>query len=241
MLGKGISWWGEGRIDTINQYSDEDLELLRDSGLKMIFLGAETGNDDVLKQMDKGGTQTGEQIRSFAARLGRIGIVPEYSFVLGMPADTEEEVMKQIDFDINFIKEIKAINPNTEIIIYVYSPVPTEGSELFEVITKQGFHFPERLEDWLNPSWENFDQRKNPLTPWLTAKMIDKIRDFETVLNGRFPTATDFKIKGIKKGLLQGIAGVRYKTNLYKFPYEIKALHKLWKYRQPEEQGFYSE
>ena len=33
--------------------------------------------------------------------------------------------MKQIDQDIAFIKEIKQINPDTEIIIYVYSPVPT--------------------------------------------------------------------------------------------------------------------
>lgn len=241
MLGKGISWWGEGRIDTINQYTDEDLELMRDSGLKMIFLGAETGNDDILKQMDKGGTQSGEQIRSFAARMKRIGIIPEYSFVLGMPADTEEEVRKQLQFDINFIKEIKSINPDTEIIIYVYSPVPTEGSELYDEITRQGFHFPEKLDEWLAPSWEKFDQRKNPLTPWLTADMIDNIKNFETVLNGYYPTCSDFRIKGWKKKLLKSVASWRYKTGFYHFPYEIKLLHKIWKYRQPEEQGFYTE
>jgi anaerobic magnesium-protoporphyrin IX monomethyl ester cyclase len=39
MLGKNISWWGEGRIDAINQYTDEDLQLISDSGLKMIFRG----------------------------------------------------------------------------------------------------------------------------------------------------------------------------------------------------------
>lgn len=241
MLGKNISWWGEGRIDTINQYTDEDLQLMSDSGLKMIFLGAETGNDEVLKQMDKGGTLTGAEIKSFAARMKRFDIVPEYSFVLGMPADTEEEVMKQIDFDIDFIKQIKNINPNTEIIIYVYSPVPTDGSDLYEEIQKQGFHFPEKLEDWLSPSWEKFDQRKNPLTPWLTPKMIDKIRNFETVLNGYYPTASDFRIKGWKKHMLKGVSALRYKTGVYNYPYEIKAMHKFWKYRQPEEQGFYSE
>jgi len=37
------------------------------------------------------------------------------------------------------------------------------------------------------------------------------------------------------------VAGWRYKTGFYKFPYEIKVLHKIWKYRQPETQGFYSE
>ena len=241
MLGKGISWWGEGRIDTINKYSDEDLELMRDAGLKMIFLGAETGNDDVLAQMDKGGTQSGEEIKSFAGKLGRIGIIPEYSFVLGMPADSEEKVMKQIEDDIAFIKTIKEINPDTEIIIYLYSPVPTEGSELYDQIQKAGFQFPQTLEDWLSPSWESFDLRKNPLTPWLTPKMIDKIKNFETVLNGYYPTASDFRIKGWKKTVMTSIASVRYKTGIYQLPYEIKAMHKLWKYRQPEEQGFYSE
>ena len=114
-----MAWWGEGRIDTVDQYSDETLELMRDAGCRMIFFGAETGNDALLKQMDKGGKQTGEQIKRFAARLRRFGIVPEYSFVLGLPADTPQQVWAQIEADIAFIKEVKQINPETEIIIYV--------------------------------------------------------------------------------------------------------------------------
>ncbi|MFL5773173.1 MAG: B12-binding domain-containing radical SAM protein, partial [Flavisolibacter sp.] len=127
IMKENMVWWGEGRIDTINKYSDDTLALMRASGCKMIFFGAETGNDEILKKMDKGGTQTAAQIRSFAARMAKFDIIPEYSFVLGTPADTADQVMKQIDQDIAFIKEIKSINPRTEIIIYVYSPVPTEG------------------------------------------------------------------------------------------------------------------
>lgn len=237
----GITWWGEGRIDTIDKYSDEDLILMKEAGCKMIFLGAETGNDEILKQMNKGGTQTGAGIKKFAERLYPIGIIPEFSFVLGMPAETPEQVMAQIEWDINFIKEIKEINPDAEIIIYLYSPVATEGSELYEQIQKAGFKFPTVLEDWLDPTWENFDLRKNPLTPWLTPAMVDKIMNFETVLNGYYPTASDFRIKGIKKSILRGISKVRYKSGFYKYPYEIKVMHKIWKYRKPEIQGFYSE
>ena len=237
----GITWWGEGRIDTINKYSDADLILMKEAGCKMIFLGAETGNDEILKQMNKGGTQTGETIKEFVKRLYPIGIIPELSFVLGMPAETPEKVMAQIEWDINFIKEVKQINPDAEIIIYLYSPVATEGSELYEQIQKAGFSFPKNLEDWLAPAWENFDLRKNPLTPWLTPKMVDQIMNFETVLNGYYPTATDFRIKGFKRSLLRGISKIRYITGFYKYPYEIKIMHKIWKYRQPETQGFYSE
>ncbi|SHI48098.1 B12-binding domain-containing radical SAM protein [Flavobacterium terrae] len=241
ILNDNISYWGEGRIDTINMYSDDDLKLMRKAGCKMIFLGAETGNDAVLKQMNKGGTQTGQMIKDFVLRMKKVDIIPELSFVLGMPAPTEKEVYDQILWDINFIKEIKSINPKSEIIIYLFSPVPTEGSELYQQILDAGFHFPEQLEDWISPSWENFDLRKNPLTPWLKPYMIDTIKNFETVLNGYYPTASDFRIRGYKKKVLQTISGIRYKTNFYHFPYEIKALHKIWKYRQPEIEGFYSE
>lgn len=233
-----MRWWGEARIDTMDKYTDESLQALRDGGCVMIFYGAESGNDEVLKKMDKGGKQNRKQILSFARRLARFDIIPEYSFVLGTPADTPEEVEIQIDQEIDFIREIKAVNPNTEIIIYTFSPVPTEGSELYEAVLKSGFQFPQTLEDWLSPAWENFDLRKNPLTPWLLPHHIDKIRNFETVLNGYFPTVSDSRLNSGKRNMIKAVSHWRYKTGFYNFPLEIKILHKLWKYRQPETEGF---
>jgi radical SAM superfamily enzyme YgiQ (UPF0313 family) len=222
----------------MDKFKDESLALIREAGCKIIFFGAESGNDEVLKQLDKGGTQTGEQIIRFAARLKKFDIIPEYSFVLGTPAPTPEKVMERIDGDINFIKKVKAANPRTEIVLYTYSPVPTEGSELFKQVTESGFEYPKTLEDWINPQWERFDLRKNPLTPWLTSEMLDKIRNFETVLNGYFPTVSDIRLNTVKRKMMRVVAGLRYKTSFYHFPYEIKLLHRLWKYRQPEIQGF---
>ncbi|MEW6469564.1 MAG: radical SAM protein [Bacteroidota bacterium] len=236
--GEGMSWWGEGRIDTLDRYDDGSLGLMRDSGCRMIFFGAETGSDEVLRKMDKGGTQTGEQILRFAGRLRRFGIIPEYSFVLGTPAETEEQVARQIDADIAFIRRVKEVNPEAEIIIYVYSPVPVKGSEMYDKVLRSGFRFPVRLEEWISPQWEKFDLRKNPLTPWLTPAMVNRIRDFETVLNGYFPTVSDLRLSGLKRSVMKRIAALRYKSNFNKYPLEIKALQKLWRYRQPEIEGF---
>jgi hypothetical protein len=47
--------------------------------------------------------------------------------------------------------------------------------------------------------------------------------------------------KGLKKSVMRSAASWRYKTGFYHFPYEIKAMHKIWKYRQPEIEGFYGE
>ena len=131
----------------MDKYKDESLALIRQAGCRIIFFGAESGNDKILLQLDKGGTQSGEQILRFAERLKKFDIIPEYSFVLGTPAATAEEVMQQIDFDISFIKKVKAVNPRTEIVIYTYSPVPTEGSELYNQVLSTGFSFPQKLED----------------------------------------------------------------------------------------------
>jgi len=231
-------WWGEGRIDTIDKYKDESLALMREAGCRMIFFGAETGNDALLKKMDKGGTQTGEQILRFAERLRKFDIIPEYSFVLGTPADTPEQVMQQIEEDIAFIRRVKTLNPDAEIIIYVYSPVPNEGSEMYEKVLASGFRFPEKLEDWISPQWESFDLRKNPLTPWLRPEMVDRIRNFETVLNGYFPTVSDVRLSPLQRRMMRVLSGIRYKAQLYRFPYEIRVLQKVWKYRQPEVEGF---
>jgi anaerobic magnesium-protoporphyrin IX monomethyl ester cyclase len=238
MVGENMSWWGMARIDTMDKFKDESLALIREAGCKIIFFGAESGNDEILAQLDKGGTQTGEQIIRFAERLKKFDIIPEYSFVLGTPGPTPEKVQAQIDFDIDFIKKVKAVNPRTEIVLYTYSPVPTEGSELFKQVLESGFEYPQTLDDWVSPAWENFDMRKNPLTPWLTPEMIDRIRDFETVLNGVYPTVTDIRLNDLKRRTIKLISAVRYKANLYKYPYEIKLLQRYWKYRQPEISGF---
>ena len=235
---ENMSWWGMARIDTMDKFSDASLAQIRKAGCKIIFFGAESGNDDILEQLDKGGTQTGEQIIRFAERLKQFDIIPEYSFVLGTPASTPEKVQAQIDFEINFIKNIKAVNPRTEIVLYTYTPVPTEGSELYKQVLEQGFEYPQSLEDWMSPAWESFDLRKNPLTPWLKPEMIDKIRNFETVLNGVYPTVTDIRLNDLKRKSIKLLSTLRYKANLYKYPYEIKLLQRYWKYRQPEIQGF---
>ncbi len=236
---ENMNWWGEARIDTLDKYSDDSLALMREAGCRMIFFGAESGSDQLLQFMDKGGKQSGSQILNFAERLKQFDIIPEYSFVLGWPADSKQEALRQVEAEIDFIRRVKDVNPETEIIIYVYSPVPTEGSEMFEKAKAQGFSFPHKLEDWLEPEWEQFDLRKNPLTPWLTPKVVDKIRDFETVLNAYYPTVSDIKLSGLQRRSIRAAAAWRYRLGLYDYPYELKALQRFWlKYRQPELEGF---
>lgn len=233
--GCGINWWGEGRSDTLLNYSDRTLKLMQESGCKMIYTGAESGSQEVLNLMNKGGTQTPDRVLEFARRIREFGIVPEFSFVFGSPGENLDE---SIERDIRFIRKIKAINPASEIIFYIYAPVLLPGAQLFEQAKKNGFKYPEYLEEWVSPSWQIFDLRKNPATPWLKGHQIRRIRNFERVLNACYPTLTDLKITETQKRFLRWIARWRYDSGIYFAPYEIRlVLSKILKYRQPEIEG----
>jgi anaerobic magnesium-protoporphyrin IX monomethyl ester cyclase len=230
-----IGWWGEARPDTVMKFSDDTWEMMSKAGCKMIFYGAESSSDEILKLMDKGGTQTSDTVVRLVEKSKKYGIVPELSFVLGSPTENLE---RDINNDIKFIKSLKQINPLAEIILYVYSPVNFEDSEMSMAAKLKGFDYPKTMEEWVSPKWQNFDLRKNPLTPWLKPRHIRKIRDFEKTLNAYYPTNSDLKIRGWKKSLLKVLGSWRYLSSVYYAPYEIMAAQKLLRYRQPEVEGF---
>lgn len=233
--GHGITWWGEARPDTALRYGDRTWQLIQQGGCKMIFFGAESSSQKVLDLMDKGGTQTPDTVLELAARMKRYGIVPEFSFVLGSPTQTVSEDIEQ---DIRYIRRVKEINPASEIVIYVYSPVHFEESDLYQAAEENAFRYPVNLDDWLLPEWQMHDLRKNPVTPWLTPQHIARIKNFERVLNGCYPTKSDLKLTSLKRGILKLLGQWRYKLSFYTAPYEIAVAHRLFRYRQPEIEGF---
>ena len=48
-----LRWWCEGRTDIMMKYSDATFEAIRRAGCTMIFFGAESGSNEILKEMNK--------------------------------------------------------------------------------------------------------------------------------------------------------------------------------------------
>jgi hypothetical protein len=162
-------------------------------------------------------------------------IVPELSFVLGNPTNSVHEDLEQ---DIRYIRKIKEINPESEIVIYTYSPVHFQESDLFHASKSHGFRFPEQLDDWLLPQWQLHDLRKNPVTPWLKRNDVALIKNFERVLNAFSPTNSDLKLTRFRRLLLHLLGFWRYRLKIYAAPYELAVMQRLFRYRQPEIEGF---
>jgi radical SAM superfamily enzyme YgiQ (UPF0313 family) len=232
----GVNWWGLGRVDTLSTYTDSTWNKIKASGAKMIFMGAETGSDEVLLRMNKGGKSGTALTLAIAEKMKRLGIVPEFSFVLGNPPDP----MSDIDVTLKFIRKLKAINPASELILYLYTPVPQEDSELYEAAKRAGFKFPETLDEWANNQWENFALRRSPDLPWIAPTPHRRVRNFEAVINAVYPTTTDLRLQTntMLRAILKGLSGWRYRLEFYDWPYELKALQRLIHYRRPETTGF---
>ncbi len=229
----GIGWWGEARIDTLLKFSDRTWALMRDSGLKMVYMGAESASERALERMRKGGTLTPSKTLELAEKSRRYGIIPEFSFMVGSPPDPETDVHDTLEF----IRKVKRINPASEIILYVYTPVPLDG-ELYESARHDGFAFPETLEEWVSSNWVEFSSRKHTRVPWLEEGLRRRIRNFERVLNAYYPTRTDQRLTASVRAMLRAASAWRYHARIYNFPAELRVLQKLIRYQRPETAGF---
>jgi radical SAM superfamily enzyme YgiQ (UPF0313 family) len=227
----GLRWWCQARIDTMNLYRDETWRRLRDSGLHMMFFGAESGSDWVLQRMSK--QLRTSDILECARRCRVHGIVPEFSFVLGNPLDPERDVEETAAF----LYRLKEAAPRSEILIFLYTPVPQPGT-LFEDARRLGFRYPETLEEWADERWVRFMSMKDPQTPWLSPRLRRRIADLEVVVKSRFPTETDIRVTRPFRRALALLASWRWATGIFDHPYELKALHRLVRLRSPELQGF---
>jgi radical SAM superfamily enzyme YgiQ (UPF0313 family) len=229
----GMRWWALGRVDELMRYRESTWQAMKRSGLKMVFCGAESGSTEMLKRMNKGGTASADLTLELAARMKTYGVVPEFSFVVGNPPDPEGD----LDHTLSFIRRIKQVNAATEIILYVYSPVPMDGN-FYEAAQNEGFRFPDTLEGWVSERWQAFALRRDPSTPWSHGDVRRKVRDFESVLNAYYPTVTDLRMTPARRRLLRAASAWRYHAKAYTRPVELNLLQRAFRYQRPETTGF---
>lgn len=220
-----LHWWAEGRIDTFLRYSDDTLREIRRCGATMIFFGAESGSNKVLEQMNK--RITAEQTLELAARIRTFGIIPEFSFVVGNPNAPAEDTRETI----RFVRQIKRLNPDAEIIVQHYIPTPHPDGMYGEIDGK--IEFPRTPDEWATERWFNFTIRQDPHLPWLPRRVKRRIDNFELVINARWPTVQDIRLPSWGRMLLQSLSSWRYATGFYDFPLELAWAEKFVALRKP--------
>jgi pyruvate-formate lyase-activating enzyme len=224
-----LRWWCEARIDILLRYSDSTLEALRRAGCTMIFFGAESGSDWALREMNK--NLTTAQTLELAARIRRFGIVPEFSFVVGNPRDPERDTRECLEF----VRRIKRLNPESEIILNHYTPVPQREGMYGSVDGK--VEFPSTPDEWATNRWINFVTHKDPATPWQKSRAKRLLDNFEMIVASRWPTRQDRRLPAWGRRLLKALSAWRYWLGIYGFPVELKWAQRMIDLRKPKEES----
>jgi anaerobic magnesium-protoporphyrin IX monomethyl ester cyclase len=222
----GMRWWCEARTDIMMRYSDATWEAIRRAGCTMIFFGAESGSNQVLKEMNK--DLRAEDTLALAARIRRFGIIPEFSIIFGNPQDPEGDTRECL----RFIRKLKRLNPDAEIIVQHYTPVP-QRDRMYGGIEDQ-IRFPVTADEWATERWQKFATQKDPATPWLKPRTKRLIDNFDLVVSSRWPTIQDIRLPAWGRWLLKALSGWRYRLRVYALPLELKWAQRAINLRKPK-------
>jgi hopanoid biosynthesis associated radical SAM protein HpnJ len=103
------------------------LKVMKDNGLRLLLVGYESGDDEILHNIKKG-LRT-DIARRFTADCRKLGIVIHGTFILGLPGETQETIRKTIQF-------AQEINPHT---IQVSLAAPYPGTSLYKQAVAEGW------------------------------------------------------------------------------------------------------
>lgn len=118
-----FTWAASGRVDFMKY---DFLKRGKELGLWNIFLGIESGNQDLLDMMKKGTTI--ERIKEVVGWTKELDIETRCSFLFGLPGETPEKAQRTIEF-------AKELDPTYPIF---YSAYPYLGTELYDIAIREG-------------------------------------------------------------------------------------------------------
>jgi len=130
-LGKlGVTWSCNAKANVPRK----TLEVMKDNGLRLLLVGYESGNQQILFNIKKG--MRVEFARRFTRDCHELGILIHGTFILGLPGETRETIRETLEF-------AKEINPHT---IQVSLAAPYPGTFLYRQAKENGWLYHEESE-----------------------------------------------------------------------------------------------
>ena len=158
-LGKlGVTWSCNAKANVPR----ETLKKLKDGGLRLLLVGYESGNQQILHNIKKG--LRVEVAKQFTADCHKLGIVIHGTFILGLPGETLETIEETIEY-------AKEINPHT---IQVSLAAPYPGTFLYkQAVDNNWFDGSDHL---LTDGGTQIAQLSYPHLP--ASVIFDKVEEF---------------------------------------------------------------
>ena len=119
----GITWSCNAKANVPREL----LAVMRDNGLRLLLVGYESGDQQILINIKKG--LRVERAKQFAADCHDLGITVHGTFILGLPGETKETIEETIRF-------AREVNPRT---LQVSVAAPYPGTELYRQAVENGW------------------------------------------------------------------------------------------------------
>lgn len=211
-----ILWYGDLRANVVTH---ENMDKFRNC--TMIFIGAESGSQRVLDEIDK--RIKVDDIFNAAKVLNERGMRGTFSWIIGFPQENKEDVMATI----NAVRKVSEIMPNAVQRLKIFTPYP--GSRLYQEAVGKGYRPPATLEEWAGYTREHceFPYIKNPW--WY--KCISYVTFF-TFYNDSDIIGSIGNIKPAFRPLIAIFrlsSSLRWRTRFFSFPLEFMILDLLRK------------
>ena len=189
-----IKWYTSGtRVDTFNMFTNEQIEMLKKSGADTLKFGAESGSNRMLDLMKKG-IHWEDTIKA-NLRAKKHGITPAFSFIIGFPTETFDEINQTIDLFIRLKKD----NPKAQFEVFgSFTSLP--GTPLYDLAIKMGLKPPQTLEGWSDWLCDEYDLEgiKIPWFSYAERKKIGNLAYMSILANGSLNV-----IRGIKNDFIR--------------------------------------
>ncbi len=154
-----ITWSANARADI------DDIEifrLMKKSGCRMLVVGYEFGNQEMLNKVRKGTTL--EKMRIFTKNCQEVGIRVHGCFMIGGPGETEETALETMKF-------AQSLEIDT---IQFSGLCPYPGTEFYNWCKKNNYLVPSDWDKWVD---ENLEQRAIVNYPQLSVEAINRLID----------------------------------------------------------------
>jgi hopanoid biosynthesis associated radical SAM protein HpnJ len=152
-----FTWSCTSRVTT----DYETLKAMREAGCRLMIVGYESGDPQILKNIKKGATI--EMARRFTENAHKLGLTIHGDFIVGLPGETRESIRRTIDF-------AKQLDCET-IQVSVAHPYP--GTEFYDYVQQNGLITIDAMTD------EQGHQLPNIVYPGLDrAELMDWVERF---------------------------------------------------------------
>lgn len=223
IIGRNIKakFWSMCRINLFSKFDDTFLFKLKRANFTTFNFGAESGSQEVLDTIKK--DISVEQIKKTAGLCKKHGIMSQFSFMIGFPFETKEQMNATIDL----MNDIYEIDNSTTLRLFIFTPLP--GTPLYVESINHGFKPPKNLSEWqkykydsVTTPWIEYDRSLYEILPHIVMFAFTPLADEKMHMN---------VMQKVFYKVFRKIAQVRFKNKLFKFAFEWKliALYLNWK------------